>query len=232
MGRFGAPFFILPAPFFNKLPFSILPPLLTVAWIYGKIKKVMNMDEKKELTIEEDSVKTKDIIKASLKNMFKNHKKLFKAVIALVVVLAVLAAGAIALSSANVQLALMNAMVPDEITHEKLGITFYSEPNPEYDGERAVLPYICYYYENNDTSGEKIYLNNGVYNNGASKVYVAAGFGLASLPTIRSIGTAFDIAAAVVAVAIVILLIYAWYRSFKKQELAKKEAYRKSHPRH
>lgn len=190
------------------------------------------MDEKMSGAQPIQAENTKINFKEKLKSAYSNHKRLFKALIALVVVLAVLASGALALSSANVQLALMNAMVPDEITHEKLGITFYSEPNPEYDGERAVLPYICYYYENNDTSGEKIYLNNGVYNNGASKVYVAAGFGLASLPTIRSIGTAFDIAAAVVAVAIVILLIYAWYRSFKKQELAKKEAYRKSHPRH
>lgn len=211
---------------------AILFPLLTAALNYVKIKMVIKMEKDKNLPQTEETVKTSDIIKASAKNMFKNHKKIVKALIALFVVFVVLIVGVCVLSNGTVQRNLMNAFVPDEITNDQLGMTFYSEPNPEYDGEKPVLPYICYYYENNDPSGEKIYLENGVYNNGASKVYVAAGFGLSVLPTIRHISTAVKCIAALAAVAIVVLVIVAWYKSFKKQELARKAQYRNSHPRH
>lgn len=190
------------------------------------------MENDKTMIQPENTVSTKDILKASVKNMFKNHKKLVKAIIALVVILAVFIAGIGVLSVRSVQMALINSFIPDQITSDELGITFYSEPNPEYNETKAVLPYRCYYYENNDTSGEKIYLQNGVYKNGAEKVYVAAGFGLELLGSINKASTVLKWIAAVVAVAVVVLLIVAWYNSFKKQELAKKDTYRKSHPRH
>lgn len=191
------------------------------------------MQNNSNLTQEtQKSVSTKIIIKDKLRSIYKNHKKLVKAFIALFVVFVVFIIGSVIMSLGSVQSAIMNAMIPNEITNDELGMTFYSEPNPEYDGTKPVLPYICYYYENNDTSGEKIYLQNGVFNNGAEKIYVAAGFMLSSMPAIKTASTVLNWITALIGVAIVVLLIVAWYKSFKKRELAKKEAYFKSHPRH
>lgn len=61
-------------------------------------------------------------------------------------------------------------------------------------------------------------------------MYVTAGFTLSVLLKIQNAIKSLGWIAAGLAVAVVVLLIVAWYNSFKKQELARKEAYRKAHP--
>ena len=56
-------------------------------------------------------------------------------------------------------------------------------------------------------------------------------FMLAPFATLNKIASAAQWAAVVLALAIVAILIYFWYRSFKKQELQRREEYRRSHPR-
>lgn len=182
------------------------------------------------------AVKTKDILKASFKDMRKRHGRLvkvFKALlIAFAVLIVLLGATVFTLSNDSARQTVINLLIADELTDETTGITFYSEDNPEYGGDTVVLPYICYYYEDNDTSGEKIYLENGVYSDGTDKVYVSAGFLANGLQIVQNISTALKWLAAAVVLAVVILLIVCWYRSFKAQELERKRAYRKAHPRH
>lgn len=235
MGRFGAPFFILPAPIFNKLPFSILPPLLTVAWIYGKIKKVMIMENKKQITADKSVVTTKDIVKASFKGFAKKHKIIFAFIIIVAVLVLSVASMTVLVNTENTPALLVRAFFPSELSDDSFPVTFYSEYNPDYDRDNPLAMYNYYYYPDNDESAERVYLDGGYYivdeETGEDSditlwffIETAANFN-------RFADIAYKVLGVLAAVG-VLLLIFAWYRSFKKQELAKKEAYRKSHPRH
>lgn len=182
----------------------------------------------------EETVKTKDILSASLKNFRKKHKAFTGIVIALAVILVLVVAVIGILNIDSVGISLTNSLMPKTLTNDDYGIVFYREDNPNYSAESGGQSINVYYYPENDTSREKIYLKNGIYYNsdGEPEIYVTAGFTLGILMKVQTIINALKWVAAALAVVIVVLLIVAWYKSFKKQELAKKEAYRKSHPRH
>lgn len=191
--------------------------------------------ENNKLSVDKNnSVTTKKIVAASAKDFYKNHKTISRILIALSSLILVAVIGICILNINSVQIALFNSFMPETITDEASGIVFYRESNPDYgkaEGEQSIN---VYYYPDNDTSREKIYLKNGVYldSDGNPQMYVTAGFTLSVLLKIQTAVKSLGWIAAVLAVAVVLLLIVAWYNSFKKQELARKEAYRKSHSRH
>lgn len=191
--------------------------------------------ENNKLSVDKNnSVTTKKIVAASAKGFYKNHKIISKILIALSSLILVAVIGICILNINSVQIALFNSFMPETITDEASGIVFYRESNPDYgkaEGEQSIN---VYYYPDNDTSREKIYLKNGVYldSDGNPQMYVTAGFTLSVLLKIQTAVKSLGWIAAALAVAVVVLLIVAWYNSFKKQELARKEAYRKSHSRH
>lgn len=235
-GALRRPFFVFwAALLFNKLPLSILPPLLTVAWIYGKIKKVMIMENKKQITADKSVVTTKDIVKASFKGFAKKHKIIFAFIIIVAVLVLSVASMTVLVNTENTPALLVRAFFPSELSDDSFPVTFYSEYNPDYDRENPLAMYNYYYYPDNDESAERVYLDGGYYivdeETGEDSDITLWFF----IETAANFNRFADIAykvLGVLAAAGVLLLIYAWYRSFKKQELAKKEAYRKSHPRH
>ena len=208
--------------------------LLTRACNYGKIKMVIVMEKNRNLTQPAESVKTKDILAASLKGFRKNHKVISGILIALVALLLVAVIGLCVLRVDSVRTSLVNSMMPATLTDEESGIVFYRENNPDYGSEENQQTIRVYYYPENDTTREKIYLNNGVFYNsdGEPEMYVSAGFTIGIMMKVQTIMDALGWAAAVLVVLVIVLLIVAWYRSFKKQEEERKAKYRNSHPRH
>lgn len=190
------------------------------------------MENNKISVDKNNSVSTKKIFADSLKGFYKNHKVISKVLIALSALILAALIGICVLNINSVQVAIFNSFMPQTITDEESGIVFYRESNPDYgeaEGEQSIN---VYYYPENDTSREKIYLKNGVYldSDGNAQMYVTAGFTLSVLLKIQNAIKSLGWIAAGLAVAVVVLLIVAWYNSFKKQELARKEAYRKAHP--
>ena len=208
--------------------------LLTRACNYGKIKMVIVMEKNRNLTQPAESVKTKDILAASLKRFRKNHKVISGILIALAVLLLAVVISLCVLRVDSVRTSLVNSMMPATLTDEESGIVFYRENNPDYGSEENQQTIRVYYYPENDTTREKIYLNNGVFYNsdGEPEMYVAAGFTIGIMMKVQTIMDALGWAAAVLVVLVIVLLIVAWYRSFKKQEEERKAKYRNSHPRH
>ena len=189
------------------------------------------MGKNRNLT-DSESVKTADIIKSALSDMAKKHKKLKKGLIAIAAVFLVLVIGIGILRIESVQRSLFASFVPLQITDKQTGITFYRDDNGErVDQEKMRV----YYYLNNDPdTGEKIYLEDGIYHTGTDEpdVRVALGFALSVFIQIQKVVDAFKWAAVALVVLVIVLLIVAWYRSFKKHELEEREKYRKAHPRH
>lgn len=208
--------------------------LLTRACNYGKIKLVIKMEKNRNLTQPAESVKTKDILAASLKGFRKNHKVISGILIALAVLLLAVVISLCVLRVDSVRTSLVNSMMPATLTDEESGIVFYRENNPDYGSEENQQTIRVYYYPENDTTREKIYLNNGVFYNsdGEPEMYVTAGFTIGIMMKVQTIMDALGWAAAVLVVLVIVLLIVAWYRSFKKQEEERKAKYRNSHPRH
>ena len=208
--------------------------LLTRACNYGKIKMVIVMEKNRNLASAAESVKTKDILAASLKGFRKNHKVISGILIALAVLLLAVVISLCVLRVDSVRTSLVNSMMPATLTDEESGIVFYRENNPDYGSEENQQTIRVYYYPENDTTREKIYLNNGVFYNsdGEPEMYVTAGFTIGIMMKVQTIINALGWAAAVLVVLVIVLLIVAWYRSFKKQEEERKAKYRNSHPRH
>lgn len=253
-GRFGAPFSVLKncpslaksgglrvqteriakQKFWSARKKANLFLLLTRACNYGKIKMVIVMEKNRNLTQPAESVKTKDILAASLKGFRKNHKVISGILIALAVLLLAVVISLCVLRVDSVRTSLVNSMMPATLTDEESGIVFYRENNPDYGSEENQQTIRVYYYPENDTTREKIYLNNGVFYNsdGEPEMYVTAGFTIGIMMKVQTIMDALGWAAAVLVVLVIVLLIVAWYRSFKKQEEERKAKYRNSHPRH
>ncbi len=192
------------------------------------------MEKNKNLT-DSESVKTGTIIKNALSDTFKKHKKLKKVLIAIAAVFLVIVICLGVLRIEGVQRALFSNFVPETITDERTGITFYREGSQE-DVESGLQEKIkVYYYLNNDPStGKKIYLEDGVYHTGTDEpdIQVALTFALSIFSKLQTIVNVLKWVAVVLVVLVIVLLIVAWYRSFRKRELEERERYRKSHPRH
>ncbi len=188
----------------------------------------------KKETAEKAEVTTKGILKDSFKGFYKSHKKISKLIIALVVFVAVFAVLSCVLRIGSVQTAIFNSFIPEKLTDERTGIVFYREGDPKYGPDDSIQSTMkVYYYLNNDPTKEKVYLEDGIFHSSDGGVsYVSAGFVLSVLLSVQKMITAFGWIAVALAVLAVVLLIVAWYRSFQKQELARKASYRKSHPRH
>lgn len=208
--------------------------LLTRACNYGKIKLVIEMEKNRNLTQPAESVKTKDILAASLKGFYNNHKKLSKVLIAFAVLIVVLVAVSVILHIPTVQTAIYNSFIPETLTDDRTGIVFYREGNPDFGHDNSIQSSMkVYYYLNNDPENEKVYLQDGIFHSSdGGSTYVAVGFVLSVLLVLQKIVDIVQWVAVCLAVLIVVLLIVAWYRSFKKQEEERKAKYRNSHPRH
>lgn len=192
------------------------------------------MEKNKNLT-DSESVKTGTIIKSALSDTFKKHKKLKKVLIAIAAVFLVLVICIGILRIDAVQRSLFSNFVPETLTDEQTGITFYREGSQEDVESGAQDKIRVYYYLNNDPStGEKVYLEDGVYHTGTDEpdVQVAAGFALAVFVKLQTAVSVLKWVAVALVVLVIVLLIVAWYRSFKKRELEERERYRKAHPRH
>lgn len=191
--------------------------------------------EKNRNSNSEQSVKTGDIIKSALSDTFKKHKKLVKALVAIALVFSLLIISIGVLKVDSVQRSLFAAFMPEQLTDEQTGVTFYREGSPKDYTEENPQQIKFYYYVGNDSSaGEKIYLQDGVYKTGTDEpdVQVALGFATAVFMNIQTAMRALGWAAGGIAVLAVVLVIVFWYKSFKKHELEEREKYRKSHPRH
>lgn len=175
-----------------------------------------------------NAAQTKAIIKKSLSDIWTSHKKLCKAVIAIIVIVALLFAGAGIMGTDAVRVRLVNSFIPDEIYNEQVNLTFYSEANPDFDsdidGEDYFAMYKCYYYPGNDTSGTKIYVNDsGMFYQGDKKVDVSTSFIFAGLQRVSKIVDALRYIAIALIIVVIAVLIYIWYRADKKRQQTKKK---------
>lgn len=193
------------------------------------------MENKKQITADKSVVTTKDIVKTSFKGFVKNHKIIFAFIIIVAVLVLSVASMTVLVNTENTPALLVRAFFPSELSDDSFPVTFYSEYNPDYDRDNPLAMYNYYYYPDNDENAERVYLDGGYYivdkETGEDSDITLWFF----IETAANFNRFADIAykvLGVLAAAGVLLLIFAWYRSFKKQELAKKEAYRKSHPRH
>lgn len=198
------------------------------------------MDEKKQDTVPAPQVQELKksnaseggaVIKQTLAEFRKSHKKLCRALIAVLVVIVLLFAAVGIIGSDGVRVRLINSLIPDEIYNEQVNLTFYSEANPDFDsdidGEDYFAMYKCYYYPGNDTSGTKIYVNdNGMLYLGDIKVDVSTGFILAGLQRVSKIVDALKYIAIALIIAVIAVLIYVWYRADKKSRQAQKKKIR------
>lgn len=167
---------------------------------------------------------TASIIKNTVSEMKNKNKKVFKACIALVVILVVVICGSVVTSIDSVKVQIVNAIIPNEMEVDQTDLIFYSEPDPDYDSETSKNAtfdmFRCYYYPDNDKSQEKVYLEkDGIYHypDGTTTKNVALVFVIAAMVYMSRIMAAFKIAAAVIVVLLVVLAIYMWYRADEKR---------------
>ncbi len=178
-------------------------------------------------------IKSSVIIKGFFKDFFKRHKKASAAMIILSVFIVLFIAAAAVFGNTDVQEKLYVSLIPETITDETTGVVFYRDGGPSLEeGANLENRLKVYYYPGNDTTKNKIYLDNGIYKDSSGSTCLPGmSFMLAPFATLNKIASAAQWAAVVLALAIVAILIYFWYRSFKKQELQRREEYRRSHPR-
>lgn len=171
--------------------------------------------------------KTSEIIISSLKISLKKHRRFYIASVALLIVAAIIGSGVGILKSDSAMPFLLNKLIDNSSTSIVTGITFYTERNKDYsreeDGSNYLAMFDVYYYANNDTSGEKIYLpDSGDFTYADGEDHVKVGFLFTAAEKVAKIRTAMSVIAVVVAVAAVGLSIFAWYKSFEKRELAER----------
>lgn len=166
---------------------------------------------------------TASIIKNTVSEMKSKNKKLFKVCIALVVFLVIVICGVVVTSFDSVEAHLVNAVIPNQLEVDDSGLVFYSEVDPEYNSEssdgNALNMFRCYYYPDNDTSQEKVYLGDDglyYYSSGESKD-VKLAFVIATLVYASRIISALKIAAVVIVVLLVVFAIFMWYRADEKR---------------
>lgn len=164
--------------------------------------------------------------KDSIKNLpeFIKTKKGKKALIITVVVLLVIAilgtsVGLLSNSKTGGYSELLLMIMPEEVTDESTGRTYYIEKNENYDPDsEAPLDAFTYYYF--DADGNRVEVPNGTYTDENGTVtQVALGFLLSAGQTIKTIKTVLSYVLAVVIIAVIAGSIYIAYRIWLKKEL-------------
>lgn len=191
--------------------------------------------EDKNIQNQGDKAVSSEIIKKTISEIWNKNKKLCKAVISILIVVAVIGASVLVASSDAVRPKLLNAFIPDKIGGEgSISIVFYKEMKEDYNGSGSLDDYFdmfnYYYYPNNDKNNEKVYLDEtGIYDegNGAYTVDVSLNFIAAAAQRAAKIVQALKIIAVILVVVCIALIIYAWYRADKKQYEKDKKTPRK-----
>lgn len=191
--------------------------------------------EDKNIQNQGDKAVSSEIIKKTIAEIWNKNKKLCKAVISILIVVAVIGASVLVASSDAVRPKLLNAFIPDKIGgDDSFSIVFYKELKEDYNGSGELNDYFdmfnYYYYPDNDKSNEKVYLDEtGIYDegNGAYTIDVPLNFMAAAAQKGAKMVQALKIIAVILVVVCIALIIYAWYRADKKQYEKDKKAPRK-----
>lgn len=163
------------------------------------------------------------IIGSAIKSSFKTHKLLWGIGIAVLILIIVFTAFLAALRSESVVEKLADVIIPKTVTVDD--ITFYREPNPEYeasetktDGENYLSIYNFYYFNSYD---EKVDLPSGEYHyldsEGNSQI-IQPGLAFTYQAAVRlsNLSTALNIVKWVLVVGFIVFLIVLWYLKDKK----------------
>ena len=191
--------------------------------------------EDKNIQNQGDKAVSSEIIKKTISEIWNKNKKLCKAVISILIVVAVIGASVLVASSDAVRPKLLNAVIPDKIGgDDSFSIVFYKELKEDYNGSGELNDYFdmfnYYYYPDNDKSNEKVYLDEtGIYDegNGAYTIDVPLNFMAAAAQKGGKMVQALKIIAVILVVVCIALIIYAWYRADKKQYEKDKKTPRK-----
>lgn len=165
----------------------------------------------------------------ALKSSFKNHRVLWGFGIAIAVLIILVSVLSAVISSQNFSVKMIDILMPRSIPVREDSLVqyeFYREINEDYiesDSKVADDNYINmfnYYYV--DENGEKQYLDDGIYyytdaDGNQQKSLVNIGFMYSMGKRVSAIKQIAQIAAWVIAIAVVILLIVIWYIKDKKR---------------
>ncbi len=183
---------------------------------------------------------SREIIKASFSESFKNHKAAWIISAILVVIAVILFVGAEFVSSDKFAETAFDLVVPRQITTDEnsdVQMTFYREDNPDYTGEKVVdsetLTSIYNFYYIN-AKGEKIPIQNGVYtylgpSGETESMLVAIGFLYKGGERLELMQTVLNWIGWAVLAAVIIILIYVWYRKDKARQQAERKPRKRSH---
>lgn len=151
----------------------------------------------------------------------KKGKKILVIGIVAILIIAILGTAVGVLSNSKTQgySELLLMVMPEELTDESTGKTYYVEKNDDYDPEtQAPLDAFTFYYY--DADGNQVIVPNGSYTDeNGQDTQVALGFMVSAGKTINTIKVIMSYVIAVVVVAVVAASIYIAYRIWLKKEL-------------
>lgn len=180
------------------------------------------------------------IIKESFSQSFKNHKAAWIIAIIMVIIAVLIFAGAKIVNSDGFAEKAFDIVIPKQITttsDSDVQMTFYRERNPEYTGEEEINSenltsiYNFYYY---NAKNEKIYVNDGIYtylspSGETETMLVAIGFLYEGGNRLTTAQTILNWVGWLLLAAVVVILIYVWYRKDKARQEAERKPKKRSH---
>ncbi len=151
----------------------------------------------------------------------KKGKKILIIGIVVLLIVAILGAsiGVLSNSKTDGYSELLLMIMPEELTDESTGITYYVEKNGNYDPEnQAPLDAFSFYYF--DADGNRVEVPNGTYTDeNGQDTQVALGFMVSAGKTVNTIKTVLSYVLTVVVLAVIAASIYIAYRIWLKKEL-------------
>lgn len=192
---------------------------------YNEVKNTQVKDSVKEST--ETIKKGLKKVNKSLKDSWRYHKGFWIAGIVILVIAILFGVGASLMNNEKIVSKITTSFIPDKLEADSIDdekVTFYSELNPDYDGDKELtvdnlFKMYNFYYLNED--GDKVYLQDGLYTYNDSKgeeqtVIIGAAFLLKAGQQSNKVKEALKITAWVVVAVFIVAAIVVWYIQDKK----------------
>lgn len=191
----------------------------------NEVKNTQVKDSVKEST--ETIKKGLKKVNKALKDSWRYHKGFWIAGIVILVIAILFGVGASLMNNEKIVSKITTSFIPDKLEADSIDdekVTFYSELNPDYDGDKELtvdnlFKMYNFYYLNED--GEKVYLQDGLYTYNDSKgeeqtVIIGAAFLLKAGQQSNKVKEALKITAWVVVAVFIVAAIVVWYIQDKK----------------
>lgn len=177
-------------------------------------------NDKNEL-IMTDSLETE--VKKDKKFKWTKGKKIACSVSAVIVVIALLLVNYMAIYTNIVYILMPKSLEP---VIDGKTVTFYVYKNRDFNQFKdrdTPLKAFCYYYY--DENGDRVDLDyDGVYKSGDESFSPSVWFMLSTQSNLSTVKEKFNSALPFIIIALIIVVILLWFRSWSKREDAKKEA--------